>query len=149
MSAAPARPGQTTSARPDIVERDDLERLVRRFYGQALHDPVIGHLFEIAQMDLDAHVPTMVDFWQTIVLPIPAYRRSAFAVHVALHEQEPLTAEHFDRWLTLWNQTVDELFAGERAELAKARATRVARAFALRLAGRSEPLLRIERPAAR
>jgi hemoglobin len=40
---------------------------------------------------------------------------------------------HFTRWLVLWHQTVDELFEGERAELAKAHAERVARAFLGRL----------------
>ena len=45
----------------------------------------------------------------------------------------PLRSGHFERWLVLWRETVDELFAGERAELAKAHAERVARAFHARL----------------
>ena len=45
----------------------------------------------------------------------------------------PLRSGHFERWLVLWRDTVDELFAGERAELAKAHAERVARAFHSRL----------------
>jgi hemoglobin len=44
-----------------------------------------------------------------------------------------LRSGHFERWLVLWRETVDELFAGERAELAKAHALRVARAFHGRL----------------
>jgi hemoglobin len=40
---------------------------------------------------------------------------------------------HFTQWLNLWSRTVDELFAGERAELAKAHAQRVAQAFLARL----------------
>jgi hemoglobin len=39
----------------------------------------------------------------------------------------------FTQWLNLWTRTVDELFAGERAELAKAHAHRVAQAFLGRL----------------
>ena len=42
---------------------------------------------------------------------------------------------HFERWLALWRQTVDELFAGPRAELAKSHAHRVAHAFHRRLQG--------------
>ena len=45
----------------------------------------------------------------------------------------PLRRGHFERWLWLWHQTVDELFAGERAELAKSHADRVANAFYGRL----------------
>jgi hemoglobin len=44
-----------------------------------------------------------------------------------------LRAGHFERWLWLWRATVDELFVGERAELAKTHADRVARAFHARL----------------
>ena len=57
----------------------------------------------------------------------------AFRPHAALHAQAELRPGHFERWLTLWRATVDELFAGERAELAKAHAERVARAFLMRL----------------
>jgi hemoglobin len=46
---------------------------------------------------------------------------------------------HFERWLWLWRATVEELFAGERAELAKAHAARVATAFHARLDAVSAP----------
>jgi hemoglobin len=51
-----------------------------------------------------------------------------------------LRAGHFERWLALWRATVDELFAGERAELAKAHAVRVAEAFRSRLEGHPAPI---------
>ena len=51
----------------------------------------------------------------------------------------PLRAGHFERWLVLWRATVDELFAGERAELAKSHALRVARAFHGRLEAMTPP----------
>lgn len=136
-------PGSQRAELADIADRDDVERLVRAFYEKALVDAEIGYLFEIAQLDLEAHLPIMVGFWQTMLLGVRAYHRNAFAVHAELHAKEPLTAAHFDRWLALWAQTVDELFAGERAELAKAHATRVGRAFALRLSGRRPPLLTV------
>jgi hemoglobin len=50
-----------------------------------------------------------------------------------------LRAGHFERWLALWRQTVDELFAGERAEEAKAHALRVASAFHGRLEAMPRP----------
>jgi hemoglobin len=40
---------------------------------------------------------------------------------------------HFERWLALWFGTVDELFAGDRANLAKTHALRVGQAFHQRL----------------
>ena len=118
----------------DIETRADCERLVRAFYSRALEDPIIGFLFvDVARLDLDAHVPVITSFWETILLGARTYRGGAFRPHAALHAQVELQGGHFERWLTLWRATVDELFAGERAELAKAHAERVAQAFLARL----------------
>jgi hemoglobin len=118
----------------DIQNRADCERLVRAFYGRALTDPIIGWIFvDIAKLDLEAHVPQIASFWETILLDARSYRGGAFAPHAALHAKVGLRAGHFERWLWLWSKTVDELFAGERAELAKSHAQRVAQAFHARL----------------
>lgn len=124
----------------DIEDRDDVERLVRAFYGRALTDPIIGFLFtDVARLDLEAHVPAITSFWETILLDARSYGGGAFAPHVALHAKAGLQRGHFERWLLLWRTTVDELFAGERAELAKAHAERVAQAFSRRLASLPSP----------
>jgi hemoglobin len=120
--------------RHDIETREDCERLVRAFYGRALEDPIIGWLFtDVARLDLEAHVPRITAFWETILLGAHSYGGGAFRPHAELHMKARLRGGHFERWLALWRMTVDELFAGERAELAKAHATRVARAFHGRL----------------
>jgi hemoglobin len=119
----------------DIQDRADCERLVRAFYAKALTDPMIGFLFtEVAKLDLEAHVPTITSFWETMLLGERTYGGGAFAPHASLHRKAGLRGPHFDRWVMLWTATVDELFAGERAELAKAHARRVAKAFHRRLA---------------
>ncbi len=118
----------------DIEERADVERLVRAFYERALGDPVIGFLFtDVAHLDLEAHLPHVASFWETILLGARSYGGGAFAPHAALHARAPLRPGHFARWLALWRATVDGLFAGPRAEEAKAHAARVARAFEQRL----------------
>src|SRR5215218_8047726 len=122
------------SDRRDIEDRADCERLVRTFYARAFEDPVIGYLFvDVARLDLEAHVPQITSFWETVLLGARSYRGGAFRPHAALHMKSPLRGGHFERWLTLWRATVDELFAGDRAELAKSHALRVARAFHARL----------------
>jgi hemoglobin len=120
--------------RRDIEDRADCERLVRAFYSRALEDPVIGFLFtDVAKLDLEAHVPVIASFWETILLGAATYRGGAFRPHAELHMKAPLRRAHFARWLVLWRATVDELFAGPRAELAKAHAERVAQAFHARV----------------
>ncbi len=123
-----------THTRHDIATRADCEKLVRTFYGRALTDPIIGYLFtDVAHLDLEAHVPRITNFWETILLDAHSYGGGAFRPHVELHMKSPLRHGHFERWLCLWRETVDGLFEGERAELAKAHAARVAVAFESRL----------------
>jgi hemoglobin len=130
-----------STERHDIETRTDCERLVRAFYSKALEDPIIGWIFvDVAKLDVEAHVPQIASFWETILLGAHSYTGGAFAPHAALHMKTPLRAGHFERWLWLWCGTVDELFAGERAELAKSHAQRVAGAFHGRLDAMSAAL---------
>jgi len=120
----------------DIESRADCERLVRAFYGRALDDPLIGWIFvDVAKLDLESHVPVVASFWETVLLGAESYGGGMFRPHAALHAKVGLRSAHFDRWLMLWRATVDELFVGECAEIAKAHATRVGRAFDRRLQG--------------
>jgi hemoglobin len=129
------------TANRDIETREDCEQLVRAFYTRALTDPLIGWIFvDVARLDVEAHVPTIASFWETILLGAQSYGGGAFAPHVAIHNRSGgLKAAHFQRWLVLWRASVDELFAGPTAELAKAHAERVARAFHGRLQGVESP----------
>ena len=120
--------------RRDIETREDCERLVRAFYGRALEDPIIGWLFtDVARLDLEEHVPRITAFWETVLLGARTYAGGAFRPHAVLHGKAGLKGGHFARWVALWRQTVDELFAGPRAEQAKAHAYRLAGAFRMRL----------------
>ncbi|MEU1622409.1 group III truncated hemoglobin [Streptomyces sp. NPDC005722] len=116
----------------DLVDRADVERLVTAFYRRAFADPL-----EVARMDLDAHMPIMCDFWESVLFAAGRYRRNALAPHQALHRMTPLGPDHFGRWLALWGTTVDELFRGEKAELAKLQAGRIGGSLQRRLAGRA------------
>ncbi len=127
--------GIAADPRPDIESTADCERLVRAFYGKAMADEEIGWIFtDVAQLDLEAHVPVITAFWATNLLGAKSYRGGAFGVHAELHRKAGgLRHEHFERWLVLWCQTVDELFDGPVAAAAKVHALRVANAFYGRL----------------
>ncbi|MCL2514350.1 MAG: group III truncated hemoglobin [Microbacteriaceae bacterium] len=130
--------GPDHAGRPDLQDRADIERLVRTFYLTVFDDPLIGPIFtDVAHMDLDHHLPIMCDFWQTVLFRAGLYRRNALALHVALDAKHALTEADFARWLEIWATTVDALFAGEKAELAKVQAERIAGSIHRRLQGRS------------
>ncbi|HVU84403.1 MAG TPA: hypothetical protein VHC50_06160, partial [Puia sp.] len=49
------------------------------------------------------------------------------------HASLPIHQEHFRQWLTLFKETLDELFSGEKAGEAKWRADKMAELFQVRL----------------
>jgi hemoglobin len=112
------------------------------FYRKAISDELIGYIFtDVAKLDLEHHLPIIADFWEMMLfgtVNFPAkYGRSPMQVHHALHEKERLKAEHFGRWVKLFCETVDENFAGERANLAKMRAVSIAETMRIRFSSES------------
>lgn len=126
----------------DIRDRDDILVLVRTFYETAFQDPLIGRIFtDVARMDLDHHLPIMGDFWESVLFQAGGYHRNALALHSAVNAKHPLTTEHFERWLLLWNATVDDLHEGPVADAAKQQAERIGLSMQRRLQGLSGSLL--------
>lgn len=122
------------AGRHDIRNRTDIADLVTGFYTRAFADPVLGPIFtEIAKMDLEAHMPIMCDFWETVLFQAGLYRRNAFDVHLVLHGKVSLTPSLFQRWLDIWEGTVDDLFEGDKAIQAKIQAGRIAGSISRRL----------------
>ncbi len=122
--------------RPDLADRADVEALLHRFYGTALYDEMLYESFtELRATGLAGHIPTMCDFWETVLFRAGLYRGSALTVHRDLHSRTPLAPGHFVRWLILWNEAVDELYDGPVAEHAKLQAARIAWSMNRRLNG--------------
>jgi hemoglobin len=112
----------------DIESRIDIETIVNQFYDKVRADEVIGFIFtDIAKVNWEAHLPIMYDFWEFTALGTGSFNRNAMTPHFELNEKIKLMPEHFERWLKLFNETVDELFAGKNADNMKGRAQNIAR----------------------
>jgi hemoglobin len=106
-----------------IQTPEDIRFLVNSFYEQVLVDPEIGFIFtEVAQINMETHMPVMYQFWESILLGKMNYKGNPMIRHIELHKKVPLTKAHFERWESLFFQTIDQHFEGEKAELAKQRA---------------------------
>ena len=114
----------------DIRDRADIDRLMDVFYERAISDDTIGYIFtDVARLDLEHHLPIIGDFWESMLFGTHVYAkhgRNPLLVHKKLDEKEPLTREHFGRWLEIFESTVDDLFAGELADHLKLRAAAIA-----------------------
>ncbi len=129
-------------ARADLADRADIEALLRRFYGRVLDDDLLAEPFtEVRAKGLDSHIPVMCDFWETVLFRAGRYKGSALHVHRDVHGRTPLSGRHFVRWLTAWQDTVDEMYCGPVAEHAKVQASRIAWAMNRRLTGVDSPEL--------
>lgn len=113
--------------KPDITSREDIQVLIDRFYDKVKTDDVIGFIFnEVAQVDWPKHLPVMYDFWEGVLLGNAVYRGNPMAKHIALDQQVALTPVHFDRWKTLFFETLDDLYEGTVATEARKRAESIA-----------------------
>ncbi len=90
-------------------------------------DAVIGHFFtEVVPLDLERHLPRITDFWEAVVFNRHSYSKNVMEVHLQIHRLSPIDPAHLRRWVTLFTQTVEEHFEGERATLAIQRALSIA-----------------------
>ncbi|MDO7850605.1 group III truncated hemoglobin [Hymenobacter convexus] len=115
---------------PDLETEADIIRLVDTFYGRVNEDHLLRPIFnDVAQVDWAHHLPTMYDFWSSVLLGTSRYKGRPMARHFPL----PIKAEHFQQWLTLFRASVDELFAGPKADDAKLRAQSIGAMFEHRM----------------
>ena len=110
----------------DISELDDVKLLVDTFYGKVRNDNLIGPIFnERIQDRWPQHLNKMYTFWQTVLLSEHTYFGTPFPPHAQL----PVEGEHFERWLSIFKETVAELFFGKTADEALWRANKMAEMF--------------------
>lgn len=137
---APARRAhRVEESRPDLDGREQIERLVRDFYRDVAQDDLLGPIFAAAHVDWPTHLDKLVDFWAWQLLAQRGYDGNPLRAHESVHALVPFRAEHFERWLHIFEETVDGHFEGPFADLAKHRAQRMARALQRLLRGESAP----------
>jgi len=106
-----------TTGLPDLKGRPEIEQLVNRFYERIREDDLLGFIFsDIARVDWTTHLPRMYAFWETVLFRSGGYTGNPLAAHAKLTPLTRMGRPQFDRWLSLFRSTVDELFAGEHAE---------------------------------
>ena len=123
---------------PDITGRNDIEKIMAAFYDKLLKDSAISYIFiEVAKIDLEKHLPHIVDFWEQNLLNTGNYSNNVLKIHFDLNDKIPLTAAHFTIWLNYFYETIDSLFSGEKAEMMKTRALSIATVMQIKLQSRN------------
>ena len=125
-------------ARTGITE-PMIERLVHGFYAKVREDALLAPVFEARIRDWETHLQRMCAFWSSVALMSGRYHGSPMAKHMPL----PVDADHFDRWLTLFEETARELCPPEAAAHFVERARRIAESLELGVASQHGVMLRV------
>ena len=112
-----------TTINREIESVEDISLLVSTFYNKIRKDDLLAPVFNAIIKDWEPHLEKMVQFWSTLLLYTRTYKGDPLPSHLPLKVDKV----HFDRWLFLFDQTIDELFTGEIAANAKKRAFSIAR----------------------
>jgi len=110
--------------------------MVRRFYADVTQDGLLGPMFnDVAQVDWSEHLPKLTAFWCRALLGLSGYQGNPFRAHMLVHARHEFTPAHFERWLTLFHETLELGWTGPNARRAANLADNVARVHSHQLLG--------------
>jgi hemoglobin len=117
---------------PDLDEAM-VASVVAAFYAKARRDEIIGPVFNrvIPAERWPEHIATITDFWSSMLLGTQRYMGRPMPKHLVIPE---LGDAHFQRWLTLFKQTAEDLCPPQIAALFVDRAERIGYSFRIRIA---------------
>lgn len=116
----------------DSFTKENLRTMVNTFYVKVIKDNTVGPFFieklgdDMSNERWVPHLDLLVEFWASITLGETGYRGNPFMPHTQLGE---LKQETFGRWLTLFSETLDEIYVPVVANQLKERSTIIASNF--------------------
>ena len=121
----------------DLDTHDEIAEFVTRFYREIAQDERFHHWFEtIAHVDWHAHTAALTEFWVGLLLGEPHDPADdVIEAHRWLHDADPFDGALFERWLEIFDTTLDEGWTGPMTEAARRRGHGIAWAMAKRLTG--------------
>lgn len=101
-------------SRATAIGIDDalISQLVERFYDAVRKDQLLGPIFAARIVDWAPHLARMKDFWASVTMESGRFHGNPMLKHIAIGGLEQ---RHFERWLMLWEQTVEEIAPNEAA----------------------------------
>jgi hemoglobin len=113
--------------RGDLDSVSEIAEMVRRFYADVAQDELLGPMFnDVAQVDWSEHLPKLTAFWCRALLGLQGYVGNPYRAHAEVNAAVPFQVAHFERWLGLFSETLDE-WEGPNVDRALELAANVAR----------------------
>ncbi len=108
----------------DITSREDVFLLVTTFYAKVRKDELLGSVFNTIIKDWEQHFEHLTDFWESNLFFGKKYKGDPIQKHIDVDRffDGKINELHFGAWMNLWYESIDELFVGDTAQIAKNRA---------------------------
>jgi hemoglobin len=117
----------------DIGNKSDIRKLILSFYQKVHKDPEMAPIFNMPSVEWERHLTRTENFWDNWLFQTGSYHGGLMWVHLEKHQIHPLTTNLFEKWLSYWILSVDELFAGQNANFIKSKAIEIAQMMNKRL----------------
>lgn len=109
----------------ELTDLNDIKVFVNAFYSKVQLDEIIGPIFNSIISNWQPHLERMYQFWNAALFGVAGFKGNPFAKHAPLG----LEKQHFERWLLLFNETIDTYFEGVMADETKKKANLMAIMF--------------------
>lgn len=107
----------------DTGPGDRIRALVFEFYDRVRDDDLLGPIFERRlEGKWDEHLERMCDFWSSILHATGRYRGDPVGSHARIPDLSP---HHFDRWISLFEETAHDILPPQEATDVVARSRRM------------------------
>ena len=118
----------------DLKNREDVNKLVLRFYTKVRKNDEIGYFFDNIK-NWDEHFERLTDFWETNLFYTGSFNGNPVIAHTKVDQDHnnSIKEYHFGIWMNLWFQTIDELFEGKMAQRLKDNARKMSTHLFLRI----------------
>ena len=105
--------------KPDLDSKENIEQFINQFYEKVLVDDLLAHIFtDVAQIDVNVHIPIIRSYWEKLLLGKKEYKRHTMNIHRDVHAKFPLSEKEFERWLSLFKQTIADGYTGPKSDRA-------------------------------
>lgn len=109
---AEARRAKAEHAASLGIDEPLISDLVETFYARVRKDSLLGPIFARHIGDWPSHLTKMKDFWASIAIESGRFHGNPMVKHIAIGSLE---SRHFDHWLTLFFETLEEVVPQEPA----------------------------------
>lgn len=117
----------------DIQGRDDITKVILSFYDKVHKDAEMAPIFQMPTSEWERHLIRTENFWENWLFQTGNYHGGLMWVHIGKHQEHPLTTQLFEKWLSYWILTLDELYEGEKANFMKSKAKEIGQMMNKRL----------------